>query len=87
MVPRPCSHSTIGPRPNIIGLRCRPMYWATIAGKQWSLLGNPGNYLHAGIIHLCSSLGTMIRAPRHGCWNGRLGLLSLGNLMAKLGSS
>ncbi len=85
--PRPCSHSTIGPRPYIMGLRHRPMYRATIAGKQQSLLGNPSNYLHAGMIPLCSIIGTMIRAPRHHCWNGRLGLLSLGNLMAKLGSS
>jgi len=84
---RPRDHSTIGPRPYIIGLRHRPMYQATIAGKQWSFLVDPGHYLHAGINHLCSGLVAMIRAPRHSCWNGRLGLLSLGNLMAKLASS
>ncbi len=85
--PRPRDHSTIGPRPNIIGLRRRPMYRATVAGKQRSFLVDPGPLLHAGINHLCSSLGTMIRAPRHGRWKGRLGLLSLGNSMAKLGRS
>jgi hypothetical protein len=82
--PRPCSHSTTGPRPNIMGPRRRPMYRATVADKQRSLLGNPGNYLHAGMIPLCSIIGTMIRSPNSGGWKGRLGILGLGNLVAGL---
>jgi len=66
--PRPCSHSTICPRPYIMGLKSRPMYWATIASKQWSYLVNPGNYLHAGMIPLCSIIGTLIRSPNSGSW-------------------
>jgi len=81
--PRSCSHSTIGNRPNIMGLRHRPMYRATIADKQQSFLVDPGHFLHARIILLCSSLGTMIRSPRLGCWKGRLGLPSPGNSIAK----
>ena len=87
MVPKAMGHGTTGPRPYIMGLRCRPMYQATIAGKQWSFLADPGNYLHAGMIPLCSIIGTMIRSPKSGSWEGWLGLLSLGNLIAKLGSS
>jgi len=60
------------------------MYRATVAGKQRSLLGNPGNYLHAGMISLCSIIGTMIRSPKSGSWEGQLGLLGHGNLMARL---
>ena len=85
--PRPHSHSTIGTRPNIMGLRHRPMYQATIAGKQWPFLVDPGHFLHAGIILLCPNLGTMIRSPRLGCWQGQLGLHGLGNSIAKLASS
>ena len=72
MVPKAMGHGMTGPRPSIMGLRHRPMYRATIASKQWSFLVDPGLFLHARIILLCSSLGTMIRAPRHGCWNGQL---------------
>jgi len=87
MVPKATGHGTTGPRPNIMGLRHRPMYQATIASKQWSFLVNPGNYLHARMIPLCSIIGTMLRSPKSSSWKGRLGLHSLGNLIAKLASS
>ena len=84
MVPKAMGHGMTGPRPYIMGLRHRPMYQATVASKQWPFLVNPSNYLHAGMIPLCSIIGTMIRSPKSGSWEGQLGLLGHGNLMARL---
>jgi len=48
--------------PSVIGCRHRHKYQETIATRQWPILVVPGNYLHAGMIPSCSSIGTMIRS-------------------------
>jgi len=85
--PIPCRHGTLGTIPSTNGHRHRPMYHRAVANGQWPILVVPGNYLHAGMISLCSIIGTMIRSPKSASWKGQLGLLSLGNSIIKLASS